>query len=212
MLRDLLINRELFENIRQNILNEEEGTDIRRKSFENTVLKKLRKKRSLKKYKKMGITRSDLKEIVNLADLVSLELFGGPSDYQIINEHPEWCTHCGTCCRESSPIFIHKDEINPILTFKSDLKDEIMKNRDYEEHFMFKEDLPCKFHDFEARRCKIYEVRPRVCRTYPLVLVGEEDKSSYVIDLRHKCDYSARMVLEKSMILFDEALRRIEEH
>jgi hypothetical protein len=75
---------------------------------------------------------------------------------------------------------------------------------------MFKEDLPCKFHNFEEKRCKIYDVRPQVCRTYPLVLVGDKDKSSYVIDLRHKCDYSIHLVLEKSMILFDEAIKRLE--
>ncbi len=210
MIRDLLIDKKLFENIREKVLKEGDEELIKRNSLENAVLKKLRKKRSLKKYKKMGIRKSDLKEIIELADIVSLELFGGPSDYQIINEHPEWCSHCGTCCRESSPIFIHKDEINAILTFKSDLKDDIVKNRDYEEHFMFKKDLPCRFHDFEANRCKIYDVRPQVCRTYPLVLVGDDDKSGYVIDLRHKCDYSIHLVLEKSIILFDEAIRRLE--
>jgi len=210
MLRDLLIDKKLFQNIRENVLEEGNEELIRRESLEKTVLKKLRKKRSLKKYKKMGISKSDLKEIIELADISSLELFGGPSDYQIINDHPEWCSHCGTCCRESSPIFIHKDEINPILTFKSDLKDEIVENKDYPEHFMFKEDLPCKFHNLEDKRCKIYDVRPQVCRTYPLVLVGNEDKSSYIIDLRHKCDYSILLILEKSMILFDEALKRLE--
>lgn len=208
MLRDLLIDKKLFQNIREKVLKEGEE-NLRRKSLEKTVLKKLRKKRSLKKYKKIGVTKVDLNEIIELADIVSLELFGGPSDHQIINDHPGWCSNCGTCCRESSPIFIHKDEINPILTFKSELKDEIVKNREYPEHYMFKEDLPCKFHNFELKRCKIYELRPQVCRTYPLVLVGNKDKFNYVIDLRHKCDYSIRLILEKSMILFDEALKRL---
>lgn len=209
MLRDLLIDKKLFENIREKISND--GNElVKRESLEKTVFKKLRKKRSLKKYKKMGIKKSDLREIIELADIASLELFGGPSDYQIINEHPEWCSHCGTCCRESSPIFIHKDEINPILMFKPDLKDEIVKNKDYPDHFMFKEDMPCKFHNLEAKRCRIYDVRPQVCRTYPLVLMGE-DNPYYTIDLRHKCDYIVSLVLEKSVILFDEAVRRIKD-
>ena len=40
-------------------------------------------------------------------------------------------------------------------------------------------------------------------------LIGN-DKLRYIMDLRHKCDYSIHIVLEKSIILFDEALRRFE--
>ena len=212
MLRDLLINKELFEKIREKALKEgqEEDAHIKMELLEKKVLKKLRKKRSLKKYKKIGIKKDDLKEIIELSGSVSLELFGGPSDYQLTEEHPEWCSHCGTCCTQSSPIFIHRDEINPILLFNPNLEDEIVKNKDYPEHFMFKEDLPCKYHNSKTNRCKIYDVRPQVCRTYPLVLIGE-DKPRYIIDLRHKCYYSTLLLLEKSMMLFDEAIRRLEK-
>lgn len=212
MLRDLLINKELFEKIREKALKEgqEEDAHIKMELLEKEVLKKLRKKRSLKKYKKIGIKKDDLKEIIELSGSVSLELFGGPSDYQLTEEHPEWCSHCGTCCTQSSPIFIHRDEINPILLFNPNLQDEIVKNKDYPEHFMFKEDLPCKYHNSKTNRCKIYDVRPQVCRTYPLVLIGE-DKPRYIIDLCHKCYYSTLLLLEKSMILFDEAIRRLEK-
>ncbi|WP_414469677.1 YkgJ family cysteine cluster protein [Methanobacterium sp. ACI-7] len=210
MLRDLLIERELFQELREKALD---GRDAKLKmeTREKAVLKKLRKKRSVKKLKKTGITKGDLKEIVELSNIVSLELFGGPSDHQLAEEHPEWCVHCGTCCKESSPIFIHRDEVNPILMFNSKLEDEIVQNRDYPEHYMFKKDLPCKFHNSEENRCKIYNVRPQVCSTYPLVLIGE-DKPRYIIDLRHKCDYSTRIVLEKAMILFDDAVRRLENN
>ncbi|HML04949.1 MAG TPA: YkgJ family cysteine cluster protein [Methanobacterium sp.] len=208
MLRDLLIDRELFLKLREKTLNDENAKS-KMEARENAVLKKLRKKRSLKKFKKAGIKKDDLKEIVELSNVVSLDIFGGPSDYELAEGHPQWCVHCGTCCKESSPIFIHKDEINPILLFNSKLEDEIIQNKDYPEHFMFKEDLPCKFHNSEANRCKIYDVRPQVCSTYPLVLIGDE-KPHYIIDLHHKCDYSNRLVLEKAMILFDEALKRFE--
>ncbi len=211
MLRDLLINKELFDKIREKALKEWEEDDalLKVEALEKRVFKKLRKKRSLKKLKKIGIKKTDLKQIIELSDIVSLELFGDLSDYQITEEHPEWCSHCGTCCTQSSPIFIHRDEINPILLFSPNLKGEIVKNKDYPEHFMFKEDLPCKFHNSETKRCKIYDVRPQVCRTYPLVLIGD-DKPRYIIDLRHKCDYSTRIVLEKAIILFDEAVKRLE--
>lgn len=208
MLRDLLIEGELFQELRKKALKDE-NAKLKMEAREKAVLRKLRKKRSLKKFKKTGIKKEDLKEIVELSDIVGLDLFGGPSDYQLAEEHPEWCIHCGTCCKESSPIFIHRDEVNPILMFNSKLRDEIVQNRDYPEHYMFKEDLPCKFHNFEANRCKIYDVRPQVCSTYPLVLIGD-DNPRYIIDLRHKCDYSTRIILEKAMILFDEAIRRLE--
>lgn len=206
MLRDLLIDPELLEKIREKAF-EEENTRLKRETLEKAVLKKLRKKRSIKKYKKMGVKREDLREIIEFADMVSLKLFGGPSDFEIAAEHPQWCSHCGTCCRESSPIFIHKDELNLLLRFNSGLKHEIINNEEYPEHFRFKEDLPCKFHNLETKRCKIYDTRPQVCRTYPLVLVGNEDRPRYILDLRHKCDYTIQLVLEKSIILFDEAIK-----
>lgn len=208
MLRDLLIDRELFGKIRERAL-EEENTELKRETLEKAVLKKLRKKRSIKKYKKKGVNKSDLKEMIEFADMVSLELFGGPSDFEIVAEHPEWCSHCGTCCRESSPIFIHKDELNLLLRFNPQLENEITRNEDYPEHYKFKIDLPCKFHNLEVKRCKIYDTRPQVCRSYPLVLIGNNDKPRYTIDLHHKCDYTIHLILEKSIILFDEAIRYI---
>lgn len=209
MLRDLLIERELFEKVREKAL-EDKNIRLKRETLERRVLKKLRKKRSIKKYKKKGVTKSDLKEIVEFADIVSLELFGGPSDFEIVNEHMEWCSHCGTCCTESSPIFIHRDELNLLLRFNPGVENEIIRNEDYPEHFKFKKDLPCKFHNSKIKRCKIYNTRPQVCRSYPLVLIGNEDKPRYIVDLHHKCDYTIRLVLEKAMILFDEAIMRLE--
>jgi len=203
MLRDLLINRELFEEIKLKSFQEDSCEKM--ESFEKRVFVKLKKKRSLKKYKKFGVKKADLKEIIELSDRVSLKLFDGPSDYQIAEEHPEWCSHCGTCCTQSSPIFIHRDEINLLLIFKPSLNEEIIQNKEYTQHYMFKEDLPCKFHDPEINRCKIYNFRPQVCRTYPLVLIGQD---RYTLDLLHKCDYSTQLVLEKSIILFDEAIKR----
>lgn len=211
MLRDLLIERKLFENIREKALkaeNWEENADEEIDLLEKVVLKKLRKKRSLKKYKKMGVARSDLKEIIQLADIVSLEIFEGPSNTEIASAHPEWCNHCGTCCTKSSPIFIHKDELNVLLTFNADLENEIIQNQLYPEHYQFKEDKPCKFHDPELNRCKIYDSRPQVCRNYPLMMVGAEGKARNIINLRYNCNYALRLVLEKSVILFDEALKR----
>ena len=212
MLRDFLIDRELFETIREKILEEETDREYiksKKKILEKTVLKRLRKKRSIKKYRKNGIKKEDLKEIIELVGMVSLELFGGQSDFEIAAQHPEWCSHCGTCCAESSPIFIHKDELNVLLQFNPDLRHEMISNNDYSEHFRFKEDLPCKFHDFKAKRCKIYDIRPHVCRSYPLVLMGNKNRQYYVLDLYHNCDYTINLVLEKSMILFDEAIMHI---
>jgi Fe-S-cluster containining protein len=212
MLLDILIDRDLFEKIREKALQEEddeENTKLKREMLEKTVLRKLRKKRSIKKYRKMGVKKEDLKEIIEFADMVSLELFGGPSDFEIATEHPEWCSHCGTCCKESSPIFIHRDELNLLLRFNPDLKHEIVINNEYPEHYKFKEDLPCKFHNLESKRCKIYDTRPQVCRSYPLVLIGNDDKPRYIVDLRHRCDYTIHLVLEKSMFLFDEAIKYI---
>jgi uncharacterized protein len=211
MLRDLLIERGLFEKIRLKALDMEEKVAVEEMDrFEKTVLKRLRKKRSVKKYKKMGVTRSDLMEIIELADITSLELFRGPSNSELAFEHKEWCNHCGRCCTESSPIFIHKDELTPILTFNPDLKDEIICNEYYPEHFRFKEDKPCKFHDSLANRCKIYDSRPQVCRYYPLMLVGTEENPHKTINLRHNCNYAISLVLEKSKILFDEAINRLD--
>ena len=205
-----MIERQLFENIKKEALKlEDEREKQKICQFEKIVLKRLRKKRSVKKYKKIGVTRSDLKEIVALADIINLELFQGPSNSQIAMAHPEWCNNCGNCCTKSSPIFIHKDELNPLITLNPDLKQEIIRNENYPEHFRFKEDRPCKFYDFEAKKCKIYDFRPQVCRNYPLMMVGTEGKATNIINLRDNCNYAIRLVLEKSMILFDEAIKRL---
>jgi len=208
MLRDFLIERDLFEKILEKA-SDEENTKIKKEILEKSVLKKLRKKRSVKKYKKKGVTKDDLREIIEFAGMVSLEFFGGPSDFEIASEHPEWCSHCGTCCTESSPIFIHKDEVNLLLRFNPDLKNEIIINNEYPEHFMFKEDVPCKFHNSKLGRCKIYDTRPQVCRSYPLILIGNDDRPRYTLDLHHRCDYAINLVLKKSIILFDEAIMHI---
>ncbi len=213
MLRDLLIERNLFEVVRQNALKEEDWEqDIGKEVdlLERNVLKRLRKKRSAKKYRKRGVNKSDLIEIIELADITSLELFEGPSNSQIASEHPEWCDDCGRCCTESSPIFIHKDELKVILTFNSDLKHDITPNKYYPDHFMFKEDRPCKFHDSRSKRCKIYNSRPQVCQNYPLMMVGNQNSAHNIINLRHNCNYAVSIILEKSTILFDEAIKRLE--
>lgn len=213
MIRDLLIDRELFHKIRREALKDQ-NDDLSREEmdlFEKAVLKKLRKKRSPKKYRKKGITRTDLKEIIQLADIVSLDVIGGPSNSQIAEEHPEWCNHCGACCKESSPIFIHRDELNPLLIIKPDLKGEIVKNKTYSDHYQFKTDRPCKFYNSEDKRCEIYDARPQVCRNYPLMMIGAGDKIRNIINLRYNCNYAINLVLEKSMILFDEAIRRLEK-
>lgn len=212
MLRDLLIDKELFKSIRSKALKSEweEDGEQRIVQFEKAVLRRLRKKRSVKKYKKKGVKRADLKEMVELASIVSLEVFNGPSNLQIAEEHPGWCDHCGSCCTESSPIFIHKDELNPILTFKPELEEDIIPNKHYPGHFQFREDKPCKFYDHHIKRCKIYNIRPQVCRNYPLTLEGSAENAHYTVNLRENCNYAIHIVLLKSMILFDEALRRLE--
>lgn len=213
VLLDLLIERQLFESVRQKALEAEDWDGSAKKEvdlLEKLVLKRLRKKRSAKKYRKKGVTKSDLKEIVELADIISLELLEGPSNSQIAMEHPEWCNNCGRCCTESSPIFIHKDELRPLITINPNLKHEIIHNKYYLKHFMFKEDKPCKFHDFELKKCKIYNSRPQVCRNYPLMMVGK-DQGHNIINLRYNCNYALLMVLEKATLLFDEAVKRLEK-
>jgi uncharacterized protein len=213
VLRDLLIEKRLFESIRHKAMDVEDWESGAKKEvdlLENRVLKRLRKKRSAKKYRKKGVNKSDLKEIIELADIISLKLFEGPSNSQIAIEHPEWCNNCGRCCTESSPIFIHKDELRPLITINPNLKHEIIHNKYYPEHFMFKEDKPCKFHDPKSMKCKIYDSRPQVCRNYPLMMVGK-DHGHNVINLRHNCNYAILIVLEKSIILFDEGLKRLKK-
>jgi uncharacterized protein len=213
VLRDLLIERRLFETIREKALEAEDWEASTKKEvdlLEKLVLKRLRKKRSAKKYRKKGIKKSDLKEIIELADIISLKLFEGPTNSQIAMEHPEWCNNCGRCCTESSPIFIHKDELRPLLTINSNLKHEIIQNKYYPEHFMFKEDKPCKFHDSKSKKCIIYDIRPQVCRNYPLMMVGK-DRGHNIINLRHNCNYVQLIVLEKSTLLFDEAIKRLDK-
>ena len=210
-LRDHLSDRELFEKIRKAALQEEGwngDNEDEVKRFEKNVLQRLRKKRPVKKYKKLNIVRSDLKEIIELADISSLELFKGPSNLELAQLYSDWCNHCGKCCTQSSPIFIHRDEVMAITTLNPSLKDEIISNQHYPEHFQFREDRPCKFHDAEQKRCKVYPTRPQVCQNYPLMLIGSEGHEHYIINLRHDCHYATRLVLEKAMILFDEAVRR----
>ena len=213
MLRDLLIDKELFIELRKRALESEEGENSPEEIelLEKAVFNRLKKKRSVKKYKKLGVSKGDLKEIIELADVLSLDAIGGPSNAEIADNHPEWCNNCGRCCSESSPIFIHKDEVNILLTFNSDLKDEIIPNTLYPEHYQFKEDKPCKFHDSEAGKCRIYDSRPQVCRNYPLMLVEQDGKAHNIVNLRYNCNYAVLLVLEKSMILFDEAIKRLED-
>ncbi|PKL73437.1 MAG: YkgJ family cysteine cluster protein, partial [Methanobacteriales archaeon HGW-Methanobacteriales-2] len=172
---------------------------------------RLKKKRSVKRYKKLGVSKGDLKEIIQLADIISLDAIGGPSNYELAKEHQEWCTICGRCCRESESIFIHKDELNLLLTFNPDLEKGIIRNKLYPEHFELKDIRPCKFIDDETNKCRIYNSRPQVCRSYPLVLIESNGKAKNIINLRSKCNYSVNLILEKSMILFDEAIRRLRD-
>jgi uncharacterized protein len=213
MLRDLLIDRELFEKIREKALesDEEENSSAEVELLEKAVFNRLKKKRSIKKYKKMGVTKGDLKEIIELADIISLDLIGGPSNLEIAREHQEWCTICGRCCRESESIFIHRDELNVLLTFNPKLKEGIIQNKLYPEHYELKDIRPCKYIHPETNKCGIYDSRPQVCRSYPLVLIESGGKTRNIINLRHSCNYSVQLILEKSMILFDEALRRFEK-
>lgn len=210
-LRDHLIDGELFESIRSAALQEKEWDEDKQEEirrFEKKVLQWMRKKRPVKKYKKLAVKKSDLKDIIELADISSLELFQGPSNFELAQMHSEWCNHCGKCCTQSSPIFIHRDEIKAITTLTPSLKNEIISNQFYPEHFQFREDQPCKFHDSQKKRCSIYDTRPQVCQNYPLMLIGSEGQEHHIINLRHDCNYATRLVLEKAMILFDEAVRR----
>lgn len=213
MLRDILIDKELFKNLRKKALEseKEENSSKEIELLEKAVFKRLKKKRSVKKYKKLGVTKEDLKEIIELADILSLDALGGPSNYEIAKEHQEWCTICGRCCRESESIFIHKDELNLLLTFNPDLEKGIIRNKLFPEHFELKNIQPCKYIDPETNKCGIYDSRPQVCRSYPLVLIESGGKARNIINMRHNCNYSVNMILEKSMILFDDAIRRLEE-
>lgn len=213
MLRDLLIDKDLFEKIRKRALesDEEENSSEEIELLEKAVFNRLKKKRSIKKYKKMGVTREDLKEIIELADIVGLDVIGGPSNLELAQDHQEWCMICGRCCRESESIFIHKDEVNVLLTFNPELKEGIIPNKQYTGHYELKDIRPCKYIHPETNRCGIYDSRPRVCRSYPLVLIESGGKTRNIINLRHSCNYSVHLILEKSIILFDEALRRLEQ-
>lgn len=212
MLRDLLIDKELFNELRQRALEYDEGENSPEEVelLEKAVFQRLKKKRSVKKYKKLGVSKRDLKEIIELADIISLDVIGGPSNYELAKEHQEWCTICGRCCRESESIFIHKDELNLLLTFNPDLEKGIIHNKLYPEHFELKDIQPCKYIDTETNRCGIYDSRPQVCRSYPLVLIESNGKAKNIINLRSACNYSVQLVLEKSLILFDEAIKRLK--
>jgi len=213
MLRNVLIDDELFNKLRNKALKveEDENSPEEIELLQKAVFKRLKKKRSNKKYKKLGVTKSDLKEIIELAQILSLDALGGPSNYEIKEKHQEWCTICGRCCRESESIFIHKDELNILLTFNPELKNAVVPNKLFPEHFELKDIQPCKFIDPETNKCGIYDSRPQVCRSYPLVLVESGGKTRNIINLRHKCNFSVNLVLEKSMILFDDAIKKIED-
>lgn len=211
MLRDLLIDRDVFLNIRRKAIESDDNSSEEIELLEKAVFKRLKKKRSIKKYKKLGVTKADLKEIIELADIVGLDALDGPSNYELARDHQEWCTICGRCCRESESIFIHKDEVNVLLTLNPDLKDGIIPNKQYPGHYELKDIQPCKFMHPETNKCAIYASRPQVCRSYPLVLVDSGGRSRHIVNLRHLCNYSVMLVLEKSIILFDEALRRLEK-
>ncbi len=213
MLRDLIIDRELFNQIRQRALDSDgdENSLEEVELLEKAVFQRLKKKRSVKKYKKLGVRKGDLKEIIELADILSLDSIGGPSNYELAKDHQEWCTICGRCCRESESIFIHRDELNILLNFNPDLEKGIIRNREYPEHYELKDIQPCKFIDPETNKCSIYNSRPQVCRSYPLVLIETHGKARNIINLRHLCNYSVQLVLEKSIILFDEAIRKLEK-
>jgi Fe-S-cluster containining protein len=94
--------------------------------------------------------------------------------------------------------------------FNTELESEIIPNEHYPDHFRFKEDKPCKFLDLETKRCGIYDSRPQVCRNYPLMMIGSEDRARNIINLRYNCNYATRLILDKSMILFDEAVKRLD--
>jgi len=213
MLRDLIIDKELFMELRERALTSEEGENSPEEVelLEKAVFKRLKKKRSIKKYKKLGVTKGDLKEIIELADIIGLDAIGGPSNYELAKEHQEWCTICGRCCTESESIFIHKDELNLLLTFNPELEKGIIRNKLYPEHFELKDIQPCKFMHPETKRCAIYDSRPQVCRSYPLVLIDSNGKAKNIINLRSECNYSIQLILEKSIILFDEAIRRLQD-
>ncbi|MGZ7160123.1 MAG: YkgJ family cysteine cluster protein [Methanobacterium sp.] len=213
MLRNVLIDDDLFKNLRKKALEAEKGENSPQEIelLEKAVFKRLKKKRSVKKYKKLGVTKKDLKEIIELAEILSLDALGGPSNYQIKEEHQEWCTICGRCCRESESIFIHKDELNLLLTFNPKLEKGIICNKLFPEHFELKNIQPCKYIDPETNKCGIYDSRPQVCRSYPLVLIESNGKARNIINLRHNCNYSVNLILEKSIILFDDAIKKHEE-
>lgn len=214
MLRNVLIDNKLFNDLRKKALDVEKSENSANEIelVEKTVFKRLKKKRSVKKYKKLGVTKGDLKEIIELALVVSLDALGGPSNYEIKEKHQEWCTICGRCCRESESIFIHKDELNILLTFNPELKNEIIPNKIFPEHFELKDIQPCKYIDPKTNKCGIYNSRPQVCRSYPLVLIESAGKARSIINLRYKCNFSVNLILEKSMILFDDAIKKIEKN
>lgn len=204
-----MIDKGVFEEIRRKAIESDDNSTEDIEFMEKAVFKRLKKKRSVKKYKKLGVRKADLKEIIELADIIGLDTLDGPSNYELAQDHQEWCTICGRCCRESESIFIHKDEVNVLLTLNPELKDGIIPNKEYSGHFELKDIQPCKFMDPETNKCAIYTSRPQVCRSYPLVLVDSGGKSRHIVNLRHLCNYSVMLVLEKSIMLFDEALRRL---
>lgn len=86
MLRDLLIDQELFEILRTRSLESDDcgmNTTKEVELLEKAVFNRLKKKRSVKKYKKLGVTKGDLKQIIQLADIMGLDTLDGPSNYEL---------------------------------------------------------------------------------------------------------------------------------
>ena len=91
MLRDLLIDNKLFNELRQRALESEEGENSLEEVelLEKAVFQRLKKKRSVKNIK-IRVNKQDLKEIIKLADILGLDAIGGPSNYELAREHQEW--------------------------------------------------------------------------------------------------------------------------
>ncbi|WP_240950918.1 hypothetical protein [Methanobacterium subterraneum] len=65
MLRDLLINKELFETLREKFLESDDGgmnTNEEIELLEKAVFNRLKKKRSVKRYKKLGVSKGTLRK------------------------------------------------------------------------------------------------------------------------------------------------------
>ena len=43
------------------------------------------------------------------------------------------------------------------------------------------------------------------------MMIEDEDRARNIINLRYNCNYATRLILEKSIILFDEAIKRLDK-